>query len=355
MKNRFFISLLLLLSLFVTGCANMSQSDINDKCSSGVVLIRKMSYFELVLPNGEKFYFSSFDKEKNQFEGLVANKEEVKMAESYGTGFFVSKYGHIATNNHVVSTDVKKEETEQALAQILYTYKEQIIEQYRGLNEYYQQLDNSIQEKYYNDEDYSQEQQELYNVQQQKQQLEIVYNEINNINVHNTKLNYYSELGISYNNSFGNIEKCSVIATDETHDLAIIQLNNKQTPQQNYVFNIDNDDPLTTYSFVDNVKKKMGNDKNNNIFMIGFNLGPNLAITKEGVKSQINSGHISQQTNERLLYSIPALQGSSGSPVVNENAEVVAVNFAGLNFTQSFNYGIRIKFLKQLINSLNLP
>ena len=51
--------------------------------------------------------------------------------------------------------------------------------------------------------------------------------------------------------------------------------------------------------------------------MKSFNLEPTLALTKEGIKSQFNSGSISQRTSERLMYSIPALPGSSGSPVVN--------------------------------------
>ena len=49
------------------------------------------------------------------------------------------------------------------------------------------------------------------------------------------------------------------------------------------------------------------------------------------------------------MYSIPALPGSSGSPVVNLQGQLVAINFAGINTTQNFNYGIRVKHLKNLI------
>jgi V8-like Glu-specific endopeptidase len=84
--------------------------------------------------------------------------------------------------------------------------------------------------------------------------------------------------------------------------------------------------------------------------MTGFNLGPALAITKEGVKSQFNNGTISQKTEDRLMYSIPALPGSSGSPVINRQGQLVAINYAGLNGTQGFNYGIRVKHLKNLLN-----
>lgn len=55
------------------------------------------------------------------------------------------------------------------------------------------------------------------------------------------------------------------------------------------------------------------------------------------------------KTDDRLMYSIPTLHGSSGSPIVNTRGQLVVVNFAGLNGTQSFNYGIRVKHLKNLI------
>lgn len=72
--------------------------------------------------------------------------------------------------------------------------------------------------------------------------------------------------------------------------------------------------------------------------------------TQEGMKSQFNSGSISLRTSERQMYSIPALPGSSGSPIVNLQAQLLAINFAGLNGTLSFNYGIRVKYLKNLID-----
>ena len=100
---------------------------------------------------------------------------------------------------------------------------------------------------------------------------------------------------------------------------------------------------------MEKVTEKTGEDKNSRLFMSGFNLGPVLAVTKEGIKTQFNSGTISQRTAERLMYSIPALPGSSGSPVVNMQGQLVAVNYAGLNGTQNFNYGIRVKYLKQLL------
>lgn len=160
-------------------------------------------------------------------------------------------------------------------------------------------------------------------------------------------------MSIAYNDTYvtstQDFKECVVTKTDHDHDLAIIQLKDKKTPADNYVFNIPEEDPLETYSLMDNIKKKTGADKNSKLYMLSFNLGPTLAITKEGIKSQFNNGTISQKTSERLMYSIPALHGSSGSPVLNHEGELVAVNFAGLSNTQNFNYGIRVKYLRELI------
>jgi S1-C subfamily serine protease len=101
---------------------------------------------------------------------------------------------------------------------------------------------------------------------------------------------------------------------------------------------------------MDDIEKKLRDDKNSQLYMESFNLGPTLAITSEGIKSQFNRGTISQKTSDRLMYSIPTLPGSSGSPVVNRQGQVVAINYAGLNSTQNFNYGIRVKYLRELIN-----
>jgi V8-like Glu-specific endopeptidase len=89
-------------------------------------------------------------------------------------------------------------------------------------------------------------------------------------------------------------------------------------------------------------------DKNDKLTMIGFNLGPALALTEEGILSQCTSGMISQERENCYMYSIPSLHGSSGAPVLNQKGELVAINFAGLSATQNFNYGIKVKYLSEL-------
>ena len=58
-----------------------------------------------------------------------------------------------------------------------------------------------------------------------------------------------------------------------------------------------------------------------------------MALTKEGIKSLFNHGSISQKTDDRIMYFIPALPGSSGFLVVNLQGALVAINFASLDGT----------------------
>ena len=141
---------------------------------------------------------------------------------------------------------------------------------------------------------------------------------------------------------------CVVKATDALHDLAIIQLKDKQTPAGKYVFTIPEEDPVENYSFLETITKTVGTDKNQKVILIGFNKGMALANTTDGIKSQYTVGNISQKDDNQMMYTIPSLPGSSGSPVLNLRGELVAVNYAGISSTQSFNYGVRINYLRNL-------
>lgn len=114
------------------------------------------------------------------------------------------------------------------------------------------------------------------------------------------------------------------------------------------VFTIPDEDPVENYSFMETITKTVGTDKNQKVILIGFNKGMALANTTDGIKSQYTVGNISQKDDNQMMYTIPSLPGSSGSPVLNLRGELVAVNYAGISSTQSFNYGVRINYLRNL-------
>ncbi len=345
------------LCFFISSCGNLSEKEIEETTSSGVVLVQNQSYYEVVLSNGESLYFSTFD-ENGDLKGIATDEDSVEVVTNYGTGFFVSETGEIATNAHIVSNIVADKEVNKSVAVVISTLKKVLATAYHK----YEEKLETVQAAY----DYANQSPDIsYDdfckvrdlrdaIQEEMQEYAQYYNGLDEIRASDSEIKYHNEVSIAYNNTFVTNTKdfvsCVVTKTDSEHDLAIIQLKDKKTPEGKNVFVIPEEDPLETYTWQENITKKVSDDKNSKLFMSSFNLGPKLALTTEGVKSQFNNGTISQKTSERLMYSIPALHGSSGSPVVNLQGQLVAVNFAGIDTTQGFNYGIRVKYLKELIN-----
>ena len=349
-------STVILLGALLASCSNESEQKIEDTAASGVVLVQNQSYYELVMPNGNSLYFTRFD-EDGDVSGIATEADSVEAATSYGTGFFVSPDGEIATNAHVVDNMVEEKAANRSVTKVFSAIKMVVKESYNEYKEKYNEACTLVQLAYYDDdvsvEDYNTLRALRDSYKSEMDDCAEMYDNIGSIKASDCELKYHCAVSVAYNDTYVTSTKdfagCVVTKTDHEHDLAIIQLKNKKTPQDNHIFTIPEEDPLEHYSFTDDVKKRMGSDKNAKLFMLSFNLGPTLAITKEGIKAQFNNGTISQKTSERLMYSIPALHGSSGSPVVNHEGELVAVNFAGLSTTQNFNYGIRVKYLRELI------
>lgn len=344
--------------MMLLSCSTKEEQEIDKEISSGVVLVQNQSYYEVQLSNGNSLFFSYFDPEKGTIKGLVANKDSVQVSTSYGTGFFISEDGKIATNAHVVSNVISDKDVSKSMSRIFDTVKDLLIVQYKKIQDKYEELQKVCEYARYSDEVTYDEYSRLCDYRDELgdevRTYVALYNGMDKLRANESNIIYHNEVSIAYNNTFvtktSDFVSCVVNKTDKEHDLAILQLKDKKTPLDKFVFNISKYDPLETYSLSDKLTKILGTDKNSKLLMVSFNLGPTLSLTKEGVKSQFNGGTISQRTEDRLMYSIPALHGSSGSPVVNLKGEVVAVNYAGLEKAPNFNYGIRERHLRNLIN-----
>lgn len=340
--------------VLLTSCGKIKNGDaLYEETKSGIVLVRVDNYYELRSPDGYTMYFTDIDDD-GSLSNLTSNQDSIKKSTGYGTGFIISDKGEIATANHVIQRSINENEVRNSIFRAIERAKSDLNYEYQSLCKDYEDLQFAIE---YGDlwgepSDNMENRIHLYAIEQRIEECRQLYSNLSSINPHTFNISQKTSIGIAYNDTHitddSDFIPCVSEKVDEENDLAVIQLKDKTTPKDKYVFSIPSADPLENYSYIDKILKSIYKDKNENIFMIGFNLGPALALTSEGLKAQVNKGNISQKQDTRLLYSIPALPGSSGSPVINSEGELIGVNHAGINQTQSFNYGIRVKHLRKL-------
>ncbi len=274
----------------------------------------------------------------------------------------VSDDGMIATNAHVVTSTDSESEINSGMRDVFNALKLVMASQYADYYSKYEQAEELANEARYSDEYSVSEYQYICSIRDalksEMNDLASTYETLDDINVHECNIIYHNAISVAFNDTyvtdFSDFEKCIVKKCDMEHDVAVIQLKDKHTPDGRNIFYVPSDNPLKEYSFSDKMSRTFGDDKNERLVMIGFNFGPVLALTEDGIKCQHTSGSISQESSTHLMYSIPALHGSSGSPVLNMAGELVAVNYAGLSTTQSFTYGVYIKYLRNLMDDLDI-
>ena len=192
-----------------------------------------------------------------------------------------------------------------------------------------------------------------HNLEEGIKENEDLIREIKNVDPGDATIKYNSSLKVAYNATYvrttDDLYPCLLRDTSDK-DIAIIQLNSKQTPPEMHIFDVPSKNMLEHYSFGEYISKLLGSDKNEQLYMIGFNRGFDMANTADGIYSQCTEGTISQMQNDIIQYSINTEPGSSGSPVLNRRGQLVAINFAGYRGTQNFNYGVKEKYLYELMN-----
>ena len=352
----------MVLSLSLYGCRTEKSADeIYQENASGVVMVVCQYYYKVTLPNDEVMYFAGFDEDGDiDIESLSSDLDELgeKRTIVTGTGFFVSDNGKILTNRHVVKPEVNEEGVKnnfnaiKQFMQALYSLQLEALDSHRdsilGVMSDYVFIDEdgdlAYQTQYEaNLKALSSEADEATN---QMKEIKEMLASIDDLDMSQVRVEPICEYAVAYNDThvtkFSDLLECVVVSISEKEnvDLATLQLKNHQTPSSAKV--------LQFYEKDENPELAIGDVVN----MIGYNAGFVVANTAQGIKSQCYSGNVSQTSDSyKLLYSIPALPGSSGSPVLDKYGYVVAINFAGLNGTQNFNYGIPAKRIQEYLNS----
>ena len=368
----FFLSLFAIVSLVACDSAKTSDQILME-CGSGVVMVANQFYYKITLPTGKVWYFTGFDAD-GDLENWTLDLAEIQKNKKMitGTGFLISKDGKILTNRHVAAPSITLSDTKKSVRSLLNSMAEMVRMEMGSMSERYDELENEKRSCYsYNEYDgnFYVDNEKLQEIEQEQAELKEAYdgdseikNSIKTLDLSELKVEPVCEIGIAYNNTFvtkiSDFIPCVVtsVSNKENVDLAMLQLKNKQSPEGKFIFAVSEEDK--EQGLIDKVKGIFASsDKDElqteqKLYMIGFNAGFSLSNTSQGIKAQITSGTISQKPdNDKIMYTIPSLPGSSGSPVVNEYGKLVAVNFAGVTGTQSFNYGIQVKRVRHFVNN----
>lgn len=364
--------------LALLSCDGAKQpKELFEEQQSGVCIVLNSYYYEITLPNGKKWFCSGIDNE-GDLENLTFDEEEAdkNRVMSTGTAFFIDEKGTLLTNRHVVSPAISEDVIKKATKTLIVQMKDYFQYEQRQYAQQYNELEQSKSDCYSTDfyGNYYIDQQRYDQIEEAQQELadnfyeaQNAVNAIDDMDMTQIKVASVNEIGIAYNDTyvtkvedFTERNPCVVtkISDDEKTDLALIQLKTKTTPQGKQVFTIRGYNDKKSEGVVQQIKDVFVSDGNEELqvdqelIMIGFNAGLVLGNTKQGIQVQMTTGKVSQHPDgNRILYSIPTLKGSSGSPVIDCYGYVRAVNFAKLTGTDTFNFGIPekkiIKFLNQ--------
>ncbi len=366
----------LIVCLLLTACSDKQPTpeDLYKEEASGVVMVLNKFYYNVTLPSGEHLYFSNIEQD-GTLTGLTDDINEIRKNCGYltGTAFFINDRGMLLTNRHVASPIIDEAQVKQSLMNIIRYVKSLYESRMSYLSDQYDALESQKQECV--SEDYwgnvEVDQQRLSQIESEQSELQQQYNVAmqardgvgDQLDPSCITIHPICELGIAYNDSYVSTESdflgknpCNVVrlSTDEDTDLALLQLRSEKTPDKCYVFSVDGQKDQSHWWNIFKKKSELPSPDtpkiDQQLYMIGFNAGIVLANTRKGIKVQMTGGRITQMPDgTRLLYSIPTMQGSSGSPVVDERGNLVGVNFAKLNGTDNFNFGIPLQKVRRFV------
>lgn len=267
--------------------SSMKPENIYSKYKNSVVMIVRQYHYEASIDGTDlSKVIDGLGGDSTGFSKIMWDNADIKLGSSAivsGTGFFISKDGRIMTNKHVV-TDIM------AYAD---TIRDDLRKKFKSISYYpffpyatCQYIADNIEVRY--------------------------VEEFIRIARNDTHLNGVDEL-----------IPCTLIkkSNDEDLDIAILQLNNKKTPDD--VTNV-----IDVNGFADVDKNlKLGTD----LYSIGFPLSLSVGQTNIGIEATNQHGTITQECGDYTYgHDINIHHGASGSPIFDNHGRFAGVVNAGL-------------------------
>lgn len=325
-------------------CLN-GQTQIYEQYKDAVVLVRHKYALQISIKGSEPF-------QVNVDHNLLMEQT------ISGTGFFVSDDGKLITNHHVaepwIYTDSKTNDYTDLKSHIA-----SILPDTLNQDQYKNYIEAHWNDYLLDEGDYSEE--EIKNetmanidstsvndevnelISENKSEEEAISNTVTYLKPEDIEIIPHTiEIAIALHGSKDNWLECEVykIANEKDVDVAILQLTSESLPES--VANIiDLDEAIK-----DDTSLKPGT----NAILIGYPMGLQLANTRKGIKVQVYEGQINKESDGvSIQYNVTSTHGASGSPVFNECGKLIAINYAGYEEAQGYNFGIVAKHALSLM------
>lgn len=325
-----------------------------DKMKTGVVLVLEQTNYYVDFEIDDIYYgdheplkcYFTYNQNKRSIDHITLDSDLIQYTAATGTGFLISNDGMIATNKHVADPEIPQELAEKALRLYFQKLKDENQMKCEDISDTLNVLGMAKLGK----NKYRQLFAELKYRQNQVRIMDKILNTGSFKVKKNTAL-YVAFTGTNIDPELRSLDGfvgCNhLISGDQGdqvtgNDVAIIQLRNKDKdiPSGAFVYEIPEKDVID---------KEM--PKNRRVTIIGYNAGFGLQHLElqNGIQPQIQSGEINNLSEKfRIGYDAGTLGGSSGSPVLNDDGMLVAVNNSSVGGSDSFNYGVRIKYLREI-------
>ena len=331
-------------------CLN-NQTEIYEKYKDAVVLVKHSYTFQVSIKGSEPF----------EIEALNNNLQSQTIC---GTGFFVSEDGKIVTNHHVAEPwlyDKNNAGSESYVKEIIASILPDSIapQNYKTyLEEHWEEAYGRDGEEDYDEEENSEETTaaaaEAVNLDNDSTAVVTTIDaptipeatpiaDLKMVTEDDIKITAKTvEISIALHGSKDNWLQCKVlkVSEDQEVDVAVLQLKSQSLP--------------SSVSEIINLKTAITDDDTikpgTNAILIGYPMGLTLASTRQGIKVQVYEGQINKESDGvSIQYNVTSTHGASGSPVFNQCGQLIAVNYAGYDVAQGYNFGIVAKHAQYLV------